>query len=188
MPSDERPPSIRPLLATATTAIVGGGLIGAMTNAINGVVSTAYFRNIMRWNDPNDIVVWRAGIAQGVFEGLIYGVVFAVVFTLVVGVATRCRCYFYEVWPTLRNAFLAVIVCWMIGGVLAMGLATLSPEFYRNSFRHVPEDFSAMLRYAWVGGSIWGGMIGGLLSLVISSIAFANFWRADRSRSIASQS
>jgi len=41
-----------------------------------------------------------------------------------------------------------------LGGVVSMGLATLSPEFYPHAVRGAPEDFGPMLRYAWVGGSI----------------------------------
>ena len=180
MSSEVREPRVGVLLATAVVAIAGGGLLGGLTNAINGIVSLTYFRNIMRWESPDDIAIWRASIAQGIFEGLLYGVLFAVVFTLVVGVVTRCRCYFSEVWPTLAVTFFAVLGCWVIGGILGVGLATLSPEFYQRRFIRVPEEFAAMLRYAWVGGSIWGVMFGGLLAVVISSIVFANRWRAAR--------
>ena len=33
-----------------------------------------------------------------------------------------------------------------------------------------------MLKYAWVGGSIWGGMIGGLLSAVFGVVVIKNNW------------
>ena len=55
---------------------------------------------------------------------------------------------------------------------MAMGLATLSPEFYRKAFIGVPDEFVPMLRYAWVGGSIWGAMFGCLLAAVISLVSF----------------
>ena len=58
-----------------------------------------------------------------------------------------------------------------------MGLATLSPEFYRHSFHGVPEDFGQMLRYAWVGGSIWGIQFGGLASVIVGSVLFRAKWR-----------
>ena len=72
------------------------------------------------------------------------------------------------------------LAAWCMGGVLAMGLATLSPEFYRNAFRGVPTDFGEMLRYAWVGGSIWGVMFGAVLSLMIASITVMVDWLWQR--------
>ena len=163
------------LLLIAATAIVGGAVIGASTNAINGAVSPLYFRNIMRWQDVEDI--WRASIAQGIFEGLIYGIMFSIVFTLVVGIVSRARCSFNFAFRHMFVIVLAIYCCWAVGGLIAMGLATLSPEFYRNAFIGVPDDFASMLRYAWVGGSIWGAMFGGLLAVVIGSVLFAVRWR-----------
>ena len=163
------------LVLIATTVIVGGAVIGASTNAINGAVSPLYFRNIMRWQDVENI--WRATIAQGIFEGLVYGIMFSIVFTSVVGFVTRARCTFSFAFRHLLAIVVAIYCCWAAGGLIAMGLATLSPEFYRRAFLGVPDDFAPMLRYAWVGGSIWGAMFGGLVAVVIGSILFAVRWR-----------
>ncbi len=163
------------LILIAAAAIVGGALIGASTNAINGAVSPLYFRNVMGWQDVQQI--WRASVAQGIFEGLIYGTLFAAVFTLVAGLVSRARCSFGFASRHLLLMMLAILVCWVAGGLAAMGLATLSPEFYQRSFIGVPADFGPMLRYAWVGGSIWGALFGALLTLVIGSIVFAIHWR-----------
>lgn len=162
------------LVLIAATAIAGGAVIGASTNAINGAISPDYFRNIMGWYGVEQI--WRASIAQGIFEGLIYGFMFSVVFTLVVGLVSRARCSFTFAFRHLLAIVVAIYCCWAAGGIIAMGLATLSPEFYRNTFIGVPVSFGPMLRYAWVGGSIWGVMFGGLLSVVIGSILFAVRW------------
>lgn len=163
------------LVLMAATAIVAGAVIGASTNAINGAVSPTYFRNVMRWHEVEH--VWRAGIAQGILEGLIYGVVFSVVFTLVVGLVSRARCPFRFALRHLLAMVAAIYGCWAVGGLIAMGLAWLSPEFYRNTFLGVPDEFGPMLRYAWVGGSIWGAILGGLLAVVIGSILFSVRWR-----------
>ncbi len=162
------------LLLIAATAVVGGAVVGASTNAVNGAVSPEYFRNIMRWHDVEQ--VWRASIAQGIFEGLIYGVIFSVVFTLVVGIVSRASCPFPFAFRHLLAMVVAIYCCWAAGGIVAMGLATLSPEFYRSTFTGVPDSSGPMLRYAWVGGSIWGAMFGGLLSVVVGSILFAVRW------------
>ncbi|MHB8861754.1 MAG: hypothetical protein ACYC6N_05075 [Pirellulaceae bacterium] len=53
----------------------------------------------------------------------------------------------------------------------------LSPEFYRHTFRGVPEGGDQMFRYAWVGGSIWGIQSGGLASVIVGSILFRAKWR-----------
>ena len=58
-----------------------------------------------------------------------------------------------------------------------MGLATLSPEFYRSAFVGVPNEFGPMLRYAWVGGSIWGAEFGGLVSVVVGLVILRANWR-----------
>ena len=171
------------LLLIAATAILGGAVIGASTNAINGAVSPDYFRNIMQWHDVEQI--WRASIAQGIFEGLIYGIMFSVVFTLVVGLVSRARCPYPFALRHLLAIVVAIYCCWAAGGLIAMGLAILSPEFYRSTFVDVPNALGPMLRYAWVGGSIWGAMFGGLLAVVIGSILFSVRWRCSQTPNAA---
>jgi hypothetical protein len=64
-----------------------------------------------------------------------------------------------------------------------MLLATLSPEFYRRTFIGVPVGVRPMLAYAWVGGSIWGLEIGGLMSVVLGLVVLrANWSRVAHSR------
>lgn len=167
------------LLVAGSTILIGAALGGTM-NAINGAISPTYFRNIMRWDDIENI--WNASVAQGIFEGLIYGVLFAIIFTSVVGIVSKVECKFTFALRYLLRIMIAVYCCWIIGGLLAMGLATLSPDFYRSSFLRVPETFGPMLRYAWVGGSIWGALFGGLLSIVIGSLLFANGWKNQSDR------
>lgn len=163
------------LVSIALAAIGAGAVLGAITNAVNGAVSPTYFRNILRWHHVQD--VWRAAIAQGIFEGLIYGVIFSVVFTLVVGLVSKARATFGFALKHLLLAGAIALGAWCVGGVLAMGLATLSPDFYRSTFIGVPSDFSEMLKYAWVGGSIWGVLFGAVLSIVIASVIAAADWR-----------
>jgi hypothetical protein len=168
-------PKAGTLLLIALTAVGLASSLGGLTNAINGAVSPYYFRTIMRWYDVQQI--WRASVAQGIFEGLIYGAVFAFVFTLVLGIASKAHVTYLF---ALRHLLLAggiALTAWGIGGILGMGLACLSPDFYRNTFIGVPTDFSQMLCYAWVGGSIWGVMFGTALSGVIASVVASVVWR-----------
>ena len=163
------------LIAIAFTGVVVGAMLGALTNTVNGWVSPLYFRNIMRWDDVENL--WRASIAQGILEGIVFGLLFSVMFTAVVGIVSRARCPYWLGLSYIVLVAVAALGCWAIGGLIGMGLATLSPEFYRHAFRGVPEDFGEMLRYAWVGGSIWGIQFGGFAFLVVGSVLFRAKWR-----------
>ncbi|MDY0167622.1 MAG: hypothetical protein RBS80_13830 [Thermoguttaceae bacterium] len=165
----------RSLIAVAFTGVAAGAILGAFTNAINGWVSPLYFRNIMGWANLEN--VWRASIAQGILEGILFGLLFAVIFTCVVGIVSKARCPYPLAGVYVVLIAFASLVCWAIGGLIGMGLATLSPEFYRHTFRGVPEGFNEMLRYAWVGGSIWGIEFGGLAFLIVGSVLFRAKWR-----------
>ena len=58
-----------------------------------------------------------------------------------------------------------------------MFLALLSPDFYKQAFIGVPNDLPSMLRYAWVGGSIWGVQFGGFALLIIWIAVFWSKWK-----------
>jgi hypothetical protein len=169
--------SARPgsLVAIAFAGIAAGALLGALTNAVNGAVSPTYFRNILRWHHVEHI--WRAAVAQGIFEGLIYGVIFSIVFILVVGRVSRARATLAFAWRHILLAGVIALGAWCLGGVIAMGLATLSPDFYRSTFIGVPAEFREMLKYAWVGGSIWGVLFGAVLAVIVASVTAAGDWR-----------
>jgi hypothetical protein len=171
--------AVRPLtlFAIAVTGVFAGGFLGGITNAVNGRVSPQYFVAILGWRDVED--VWRASIAQGIFEGLIFGVFLSLVFTAGVGILTRASCRYGFAVRHLFGIVAGALVCWVIGGLAAMGLASLSPEFYRRAFIGVPKEFGPLLAYAWVGGSIWGLELGGLVSVVLGLVVLrGNWWRS----------
>jgi hypothetical protein len=168
---------VRPLalFGIAVTGVFGCAALGGVTSAINGWVSPLYFVNVLGWQDVND--VWRASIAQGVFEGLCFGLFFSLIFTSGVGIITRASCgYGFAAWHLL-GIVAGAILFWLVGGIAATGLAALSPEFYRRAFIGVPREFGPMLRYAWVGGSIWGLELGGLLMVVLGLVVVRGKWR-----------
>jgi hypothetical protein len=171
---------VRPfaLLALAASAVGAGAFVGATTNAINGIVSPRYFQYVMHWGEIEH--AWRAVLAQGIFEGLIYGVLFSIVFTLVVGIVSRGR----STYPEAMRYLLAIVggtyFCWIVGGLVGMGLAWLSPEFYQRTFYRVPVQNGELFRYAWVGGSIWGALAGSVLACVIGSVLYAVRWRRNK--------
>ena len=162
------------LIWIALTCVLSGGIIGASTNAINGFVSPLYFKNILGWDFQN---IWSASIAQGIFEGLIYGFFFSLVFTTSIAIITKGRSSLRFAFNHLLKVIILIYICWISAGVLAMGLAALSPDFYKNAFRKVPSDFQEMLAYAWVGGSIWGGILGGLLGIILGVINIKSNWK-----------
>ncbi len=163
------------IIAVCLTCIFAGAFIGGITNMVNGAVSPLYFKNIMRWHDINNI--WRASVAQGILEGIIYGIIFASIFTTVFGVITKGNCPLCYVVRFIVFIVISVFCCWLLGGIIAIFLSVLSPEFYRQQFRGVPEEFIPMIKYAWVGGSIWGAMFGGLLSAIVGSVIFHIKWK-----------
>ena len=163
------------LVGLAVTGILAGAVLGALTNSINGWVSPLYFRNILRWHDVED--VWRASIAQGIFEGLLFGLFLALVFTIVVGCVSKARCSYRFGVVTLMFIAVAALVCWAVGGLLGMGLAPSARSSTAMPSIGVPQDFGEMLRYAWVGGSIWGIEFGGFALTILGSFLFYARWQ-----------
>ncbi len=161
------------IFIVALTCVLTSGFIGATTNMINGAVSPYYFKAVMYW-DFQDI--WTASVAQGIIEGLLYGVIFSAIFTTGFGIVTKGQAPYGFAFRQLIKIIAIVFSCWTIGGLLAMFLATLSPEFYKAHFPFTPTDKTEMLKFAWVGGSIWGGMIGGLLSAILGVVVIKNSW------------
>jgi hypothetical protein len=140
-------------------------------------VSPAYFVTILGWQRVED--VWRASIAQGAFEGLLFGIPFSLLFAVGTGIITSASCSISFALKHLLGILGGAYFCWTFGGLAAMGLATLSPEFYRQAFFGVPEEFGPMLRYAWVGGSIWGAEFGGFASVVVGLVILRANWRSQ---------
>lgn len=172
------PPPIRAarplaLVGIAAGTVLAGMFVGASTNAINGAVSPTYFVSVMGWVGN----VWSMSIAQGVLEGLVAGFVLSIVFTTTLGIITRATCELGTGLRWLTRVVLAVYAMWVIGGVLGVGLAASSPQFFRDSFIGVPAGRAQMLRYAWVGGSIWGAYLGGPIAVIVGLSLLHRSWR-----------
>jgi hypothetical protein len=163
--------------ATAVTGIALCALVGAVTNAVNGLVSPRYFITVLRWDGVEDI--WRAAIAQGIFEGVLFGLFFSLIFTTGTGIITEVSCP----WPFALRHLVGIAggacVFWALGGLIAMLLATISPEFYRAAFFGVPNDFAAMIAYAFVGGSIWGVEFGAFVCVILGLVILRANWRRE---------
>ncbi len=171
---------IKPLnLAILAVLLIGiGGWIGATTNLINGNVSEEYFRRIMGWEFNG---IWKAAILQGIFEGLLYGVIFSFLFTIGFAILTNRKADWKFVKKQLKRVIFMIYGCWGIGGIIAIILAFAFPENYDRLIYLVPQETLARIGYAWVGGSIWGGMIGGVISLVYGLIITNREWKVELS-------
>jgi hypothetical protein len=163
------------LAGILVSGVLGSAFLGGTTNAVNGAVSPDYFVRILGWHGVED--VWRASIAQGIFEGIMFGIFLSFLFTVVTGVLTSASCSYGFAARHLLGILAGAYGCWAVGGLAAVGLAALSPEFYRRAFIGVPEGFEDMLRYAWVGGSIWGAEFGGFVSVIVGLVILRANWR-----------
>lgn len=158
------------LIAIAATMLLLSLGLGALTNAINSQVSPEYYVTILGWAGVQDIRA--AAIAQGLFEASLYGAGLGVLFAVAVGWISRGTFTLRAVLPYLAGSALGALASWTLGGLFAMGLASLSPEFYRGHFDGVPEERGPMLCYAWVGGSIWGIEGGGIAAVLFAIVLF----------------
>ena len=173
MSEPQRPVKPFDLAGIAVLGVVAGALLGAVTNAINVSVGAVYFKAVMGWDTPE--VVFMA-LVQGIFEGVLFGIVFSLIFTVVSGIVTGATATIEFLGRHLAGVCAGAVGCWIIGGLVAMGLASLSPAWYRQAFRNVPEASGELLQYAWVGGSIWGLQIGGFVSLVLGLVILRANW------------
>ncbi len=165
--------SIQNLFFISITCVLMGGLIGAVSNMINGSISAYYFKTTMNWGFPE---IWIASVAQGILEGLFHGVLFALIFTTGFGLVTKGKADYAFAFKHIIRIAMIVMICWTIGGLLAVMLVSLSPEFYRSHFPWTPTDVIEQMKYAWVGGSIWGEIIGGFLGSVVGLVTVKNNW------------
>jgi hypothetical protein len=163
------------LIGIWVTGILGAAVLGAVTNFVNAQVSELYFRQVMRWEHVSQIS--RAIVAQGVFEGLLCGLVLSTIFATAAGMISRGECPYVFGVRFVGGLCLAAFVCWVLGGLLGIVLAALSPEFYRATFAGVPEAAGERLRFAWVGGSIWGLQFGGAGVTFVFLALFRAAWR-----------
>ena len=138
---------IQNIFLIALTCILMGGTIGAITNMVNGAVSPYYFKTTMNWGFKE---IWIASVAQGVLEGLFHGVFFAIIFTIGFGMITKGKANYAFAFKNIIRIAIIVLACWTIGGLLAVMLVRLSPEFYRSHFPWTPTDAIEQMKYAWV--------------------------------------
>jgi len=170
------------ILFVALSCIFAGGLIGGVTNLINGAASPYYFRRVMGWDFPD---IWVASIAQGIFEGFLYGVLFGFFFSSAFAYFTKGKAPYSFAIKQLAKVMLLIVSFWFIGGIMAIVLALLSPDFYADKFIYAvpPSEKIELIKFAWVGGSIWGELIGGLFSSILGIFIIKISWNKELSGS-----
>jgi hypothetical protein len=178
------PPAPRPrrplvLVVIAVSAVLAGMLVGATTNAVNGAVSPTYFMIVMGWDDTG---VWFASVQEGILEGLVIGIFLSAILTIAIGIITRATCSYREALRWLVGVVIAVYVFWAVGGILGVAWAAASPVSYQNTFIFRPLGFWQTVRFAWVGGTIWGAYFGGLLAVAVGLIVFHLKWKRQMMR------
>lgn len=150
-------------------------LIGLITNLINSIISPLYFITIMRWSAEENII--KFAMLQGIYEGLFYGIFFAAVFICIYIFSLQSKVSLNNTFIWILCMAFADIILWAIGGISAIFLSILSPEFYRHTFIGVPDNFYEMIKYAWVGGSIWGLSFGGILVMIIGIVFYRSKYK-----------
>jgi hypothetical protein len=93
---------------------------------------------------------------EGKVKGSVVGLFFSSILTTTIGIITRATCPLGIGLRWLGYIVLAIYATWIAGGICGVGLAEFNPTFFRNTFFQTPSDHWQMLRFAWVGGSIWG--------------------------------
>ncbi len=157
----------------ALSIILVGGFIGASTNVVNGWISEAYFMEIMRWEPPS---IWERAVFQGILEGTVYGIIFSIIYTITFAVISRGRgTWRFAIYQILKTIPI-IYICWAIGGVLTIILSFIFYEPFNEIIFKLPNTALPRIKYAWVGGSIWGGMIGGVVGVVYSIVITSKNW------------
>jgi prolipoprotein diacylglyceryltransferase len=163
------------LLYIALSCIGIGILFGAITNTVNSYISPYYFKVVL-YPKVQTISIQLAAITDGIIKGFMYGGIFAVIFTAGFGMITRSTGSYRFGISQLVKTLSFICICWLIGGAFAMILTGINPAFYKNIFPVTPDNAVEMLRFAWAGGSTWGGIIGGLSSAILGVVMLRNRW------------
>jgi hypothetical protein len=163
---------VNTFLKLMLTGIVGALILGIFCNGINAKVCSEYYRIVLHWNfnfPVEPVSLFYVIIAQGIFEGLLFGIGFSLIFTIAALCIFKTECSYHLGLGYLAVIILGAFIGWFIGGIAGCGLALLSPEWILAQFMQGYISVSP-IRFAWVGGSICGMELGGLIALPIAII------------------
>jgi len=154
------------LLLLALTPLLLGTVLGVATNYLNVDVSPEYFEMVMGWDALSKSYITYLAVRQGALEGAAYGGIFSFIFTIYVARKNYGRLEYKFFRFIFIRVPIIVLASWLVGGVLGVVVFRMFPEF-GPGFNNVLTFGETYLRerFGWAGGSIWGGMIGGVLAL-----------------------
>jgi hypothetical protein len=164
------PPQLKVLMLLASVILCIAGVFGGATNAINAWISPDYFHNLLG-------IGWSDAVARGVLEGSAFGLLFSLIVTTTVAFITGDACDYRSAFLLVGRLLLIELALWIAGGVCGLLLAAGFPGDFRATFFQAPDEHGPLLRFAWVGGSIWGAEFAGLAATVFLLIRFAARWR-----------
>lgn len=151
-----------------------GAVLGAATNVTNSIVSPYYFRVVLWLWPVSDVRPYA--IVQGAREGAALGLFFGLVFAAATAWTSRMRARARWALDVVPWVFVIVLACWAAGGIVSVALAAAFPGFYQSAFLMVPAQAGERLRYAWVGGSIWGAYVGTLVAAIAGCVMIRRRW------------
>lgn len=149
----------------------GGVLLGGLTNIVKGALSPEYFRDVMGWY-YDARTIWLASVGQGMLEGAVYGLVYSVVFSSLISFVSNRQCSFgVAVRYGLVTLALAAAM-WILGGACGVAWVLVLPDYSPPALFGYHESWFSRVAYAWVRGSIWGIVHGGLLCVVLVNLRY----------------
>jgi hypothetical protein len=163
------------MLALLSLGGAGGALMGVLTNSVNGAVSPQYFHDVMGWSGSH--ISLRA-VGEGALEGAVYALAYGILFIILIATVSQRRCRFRTAMRYVGFTFALALGCWLYGGAAAVVCAWAIPSVCDHHYFGDDITWPAFGCYAWVRGSIWGVVYGGLGSVLITSAVYARRHRA----------
>ena len=121
-----------------------------------------------------------AAVAQGAVEGCVLGLLYGLVLSITAAASARLRCPASLMLATALRTVPIAMACWALGGLGGVAFAAADPHGFRSMF--VPGGgvplTDWLLKYAWVGGSIWGAYGGAGVGAIYASIRLHRQWQA----------
>ena len=149
-------------------AVVGGIALGGFTNLINGYICPDYFVNIMRWDSRNILL---KAIAEGIAEGTAYAVAYTIMLLVSLRLIATTQLSDSLLRSTLLTAFKLVFIIWLTAGATAVVFTFFFPYLCSTAYFGPSKTFPEAGFYAWVRGSIEGGVFGGVIA-----VPWSLFW------------
>jgi len=160
-------------------AVVGGIALGGSTNLINGYICPDYFLDVMGWDSSNILI---KVIAQGMAEGTVYAVAYTLLLLVSLRLLATTQLSTALVHSTLLTAFKLVFMIWLTAGAAAVVFNFFFPYWCSPDYFGPTKTFPEAGFYAWVLGSIHGGVYGGVIAVPWSLFLHRREIHPNRSR------